>query len=379
VIAHGSFAQQGGSPPPPQSLPTIAAGNFIENTAVSYVIYDARANDIATDTCGNLYAGISDSAPFFANFALTINPISGSVVASNYAVSNPAVIAAADDCTAIYAGAGKSNSIVRLSHPALTASAPIPLVQSPPLAGVMSTALPFADSISVAPGNSSTIAVTMNFHNSLCNGLDYGLAIFDGATRRPNIYTESLFGPKSVAWGKDSSALYEEDWDGIKALSVDATGPGQPTLLVPYASLEGDTDVYDLHTNLYFDRAKLRILTGDGGVYDTIAAAALPRLPVTPVVNGSGCDLYGAVTSDHQTGKVFFAEFNLNDSITVVGIDSQTLKQIDQVTIPIPPAWLDRGGIGGPIRLIRLANSNSVALLTDGGYIVVMQGPIFAP
>jgi hypothetical protein len=374
VIAHGSFAQSGGSLASLQSLPTIGAGNYNQNPAVSYVIYDAHANDLATDTCGNLYAAISDGALFFANSVLTLDAMSGTVKASSYAASNPTVIAAADDCSTIYAGAGRSNSIAQLSRPALTPAAAIPLVQLPAPTGVV-TSLPFAASIAVAPGNAGTIAVAMNFHGGLCNGADYGLGIFDGATRRSNVYTGTTSGPKSVVWGKDASTLYEEDWDGLKALSVNSLGPDQATLLVPYASLEGDTDVYGLHTNLYFDQAKSRILTGTGAVYDRLAAKSLPKLLVTPFINGS-CGLYGAVSTDQQTGKVFFAEFNTGDYISVLIFDSQTLEQIDQVKVPIPAGL---SGIGGPIRLVRVASANAVALVTDLGYIVALQGPMFAP
>jgi hypothetical protein len=375
VIAHGSFAQSGGSLAPLQSLPAIGAGNLTDDPGVSYVIYDAQANDLATDTCGNLYAGISDGALFFANSVLTLDAMSGTVTASSYAASNPTVIAAADDCTTIYAGAGRSNSIVRLSAPALTTAAAIPLVQSPAPVGTAS--LPFAASLAVAPGNAGTIAVAMNFHGLFCNGQDYGLGIYDGATRRSNLYTGTSSGPKAVVWGKGTSTLYEEDFDGIKALSVDAQGPEQATELVPYASLEGDTGIYDLHSNLYFDPAKFRLLSGDGAVYDTVAGAAFPRLPVTPVINGNGCGLYGAVTSDQQSGKVFSAEFDTStDHIMVLSFDSQTLKQIEKVTVPVP-AGLPM--IGGPVRLVHLAKANTVALVTDSGYIVALQGAMFAP
>jgi hypothetical protein len=376
VIAHGSFAQQGGSLATPQALPTIAAGNFVENAADSYVIYDAHANDIAADKCGNLYAGISDSALFFGNSVLSLNAMSGSIGVSNYATSNPAVIQVAADCTALYVGSGASNSIVRLSTPALTPVATIPLVQSPVPAGYLSAPVAFVTSLSVAPNDANTIAVAMNFHTGLCDSSDYGLAVFDGGTRRPNVFTGNL-APKSVVWGRDASTLYEEDWEGIKALSVDSTGPGQPTLLVPYASLEGDTDVYDLHNNLQFDPAKSRILTGEGMVYDLASAMAEPRLPVKPALDGNGCGLLDAITSDQQTGKVFYAEFNTGtDAIVLHSFDSQTLNQVDQVTVPLPAGV---SSLGGATRLVRIANANGVAFVTTYGYIVAVQGPTFAP
>jgi hypothetical protein len=229
----------------------------------------------------------------------------------------------------------------------------------------------------VAPNDANTIAVAMNYGDGLCNSADYGLAVYDGATRRPNVVARgTLSAPKAVAWGKDDSTLYEEDWDGIKALTVDSSGPGQAaTLLVPYPSLEGDTDVYDLHNNVQFDPGKSRILMGEGAIYDLASATFLPRLPVTPSIGD--CGLWGAMTSDQQSGKLFYAEFDYKTNFIVLhSFDSQTLKQIDKVTVPLPAGL---SSIGGPRRLVRPTNTNVVALVTSYGYIVALQGPVFAP
>jgi hypothetical protein len=104
---------------------------------------------------------------------------------------------------------------------------------------------------------------------------------------------------------------------------------------------------------------------------------ALPRLPVTVVLNGDGCNLYGAVTTDQQSGKVFFAEFDTTtDGVSVISFDSQTLQQIEKISVPMPT---ELSGIGGPIRLVHLANANTVAFVTDGGYVVALTGPMFGP
>jgi len=241
---------------------------------------------------------------------------------------------------------------------------------------VSTAPIAFASSLSVAPDDANTIAVAMNFGSGLCNSSDYGLAVYDGSTRRPNVMMRgTVSAPKGVAWGKDSSTLYEEDWDGIKAVSVDSSGPGQATLLVPYSSLEGDTYIYDLHNNVQFDASKSRILTGDGWIHDLASATTQPRLQVS--TSSGDCGLWGASTSDQQTGKLFYAEFEYTtNAIELRSFDSQTLKQIDKVTVPVPSGL---SSMGGPRRLVRLANTNSVALVTSGGYIVALQGPMFAP
>jgi hypothetical protein len=84
-----------------------------------------------------------------------------------------------------------------------------------------------------------------------------------------------------------------------------------------------------------------------------------------------------AVTSDQNTGKVFFAEFNHStEQITVLSFDSQTPKQIEQVVIPLPAGL---PSMGGPTQLVRVANANTVTLVTESGYIVALSGPMFAP
>jgi hypothetical protein len=144
--------------------------------------------------------------------------------------------------------------------------------------------------------------------------------------------------------------------------------------VVPYASLEGDTDIYDLSTNLYFDPARNRVLSGDGAAYVT-SAATTAKLPVRPVINGNGCNLEGAVTTDRQTGKIFFAQFNPDDdSISVISFDSQSLAQTDQMKIPKPSGLVT---LGGPIRLVRL-NVTGVALVTDLGYVIALNGKMLA-
>ena len=379
IIAQGSFMQSGGAVAPISSLPTIAAGNLLsqQSSSMSYSIFDVHANDIAADGCGHLYIAISGSASFFANSVVTFDPLSGAVSASNFAASEPSVLAAAADCTAIYAGSQDTNSIAPLSLPSLTPAAVIPLVQSPPPTGI-SHGLPFAQSIAVAPSNAGTIAVTLNFQGALCNSAEYGLALFDGVTRRPSVFVgTSVGGPRTAVWGADNSTVYEEDWDGVNSLAVSASGASQPALLIPYASLEGDTDIYGLYANVTFDPGKSRVLTGEGRVYD-LAAKTLTTLPVQPVINENGCGLWGAIASAPSSGKVFYAEYEITqngNSLVVLSFDSETLQKIDQVTVPGPAA----GELNGPIRLVRAANSNTVALVTSGGYVVSLSGPMFAP
>jgi hypothetical protein len=117
-----------------------------------------------------------------------------------------------------------------------------------------------------------------------------------------------------------------------------------------------------------------RVLSGDGAACD-IATSASVRLPVKSVINPVVCKLYGAVTADRQTGKIFTAQFNPDgDSISLLSFDSQSLAQTDEVTIPLPRGLTS---MEGPIRLVRV-NSTTVAMVTELGYVTVLDGGMFA-
>jgi hypothetical protein len=75
--------------------------------------------------------------------------------------------------------------------------------------------------------------------------------------------------------------------------------------------------------------------------------------------------------------KVFFAEVDIStDIIMVLSFDSQTLKQIEKVTVQVPAGLLT---IEGPVWLVQLAKVNCVALVTDSDYVVALQGAMCAP
>ena len=371
VIAHGTFAQSNSGLAAPQSLPNLGAGAVlsVQGSVVNYSIYNFSAQDLAADTCGGVYASVSGEGIYFGNSVVAFDPTTGAVSGAGFAGSEPRVIAVSHDCSAVYATLYGSNSVAGLSVPGIAPMETIPLIAS--------AGLPFAKSLAVDPNHPETVAIAMNFHGSLCDGVDYGLAIFDGVTAR-GLYTESgPYGIKDVTWGADSSTLFGEDWSGINQFVVDSSGAHSPVLLVPWASYNGDEDIYDLSRDLYFDSVNSRLLSQYGVVYETLAQKSLPRLAFTPAISANTCGAISSVTADSKTGKVFAAYPDSAAGIDVASFDSQTLQLIDRVVLNIPNSALDAGA--GAVRLVRPANSSSVVFLTDLGYVVTLSGAMFSP
>lgn len=380
IIAHGSFAQAGGEVTPPSALPPIGAGKLVSSSgvAVTYSIYNAAANDIAADTCGNLYAATSGYEDYYSYSVLKLDPQSASVLAVSPKLPRPNFLAVADDCSTIYAASSTSNRITRLNLPSLTLSYTIP-VTSDSSTGYSASFLPFASSLAVAPGHPDTLAVGMSFHTSVCDGSHYGISIFDGQARRSVVYESyNVDDFIAITWGMDANTLYGGGWFNNVAFTVDASGVHSPTPLFPYSGKS--LVIYGIERELYFDRSRARLMDVMGAVYDTRSNLSLGTLPVVTAA-ANACDLVGAIATDSMSGKIFHAGLNSGGleaglPIVIRSFDASTLKEIDSVTIPDPRpllSWV------GALRLVRLAGTNGVALVTDGGQIIVLNGPMFAP
>jgi hypothetical protein len=124
--------------------------------------------------------------------------------------------------------------------------------------------------------------------------------------------------------------------------------------------------VFDLGNALYYDRGVNRAYTVFGGAFDIAGGMQLPQIAtgvITPNCGTPG----SAVTTDATSGKVFW----VSEAIPVVQIfTGATLVKTGQFEMPNLQ--------GVPLMLVR-PSPDSLALLTDDGFVVVMQGPILQP
>ncbi len=376
LIAHGSFAAAGGAPAAPQTLSSVASGSVAgSKSSIQYSVLDIGASDVVADSCHNLYVAMSSASAYLPNTVIRLDPVTLSITGSMQVGADPNTLAVSDDCSTLYVGLQYSDSVKRLHAADLSIEATIPLsVGQQPY-------IPFARSISVAPGQPHTVAVARNGLGTLCNGTGAALTVYDGTVARPSAFgsDQDLSGATSVVWGKDASTLYAEDSDGIQALSVDAAGLHNPLRLLPYVA---PFYMYDSGRDLYFDAPHGRLMDSFGRVFDTAAGKSVGTIAFPSgsfVADGSGCGSPSAAqVVDASSGKVFLLnEGSLNSEVvlTVSSYDPKSLAQIDQAMIRIGEANLQ---VSTPKRMIR-PDANSLVFVTDMGYLFIVKGSLVAP
>ena len=375
LIASGSFAGAGGAPLP-QSLatpPNLVSGTTADGS-LSFQVLNTSANDVAADSCGHLFVATSASAPLYPSSVLEMDADSDTVTGAVVIPGEPNALAVSGDCTTLYAALAESNAVERVQVSDLTLSAELPL-------GLANSGFFVrGESLDVAPGYPDTVAVSEEGMDQqfLCDSDYNGVAIFDGVTERPVQYGEGQgYTIQSIAWGADSSVMYGEDWNGAYAFSVDASGAYDPTLLFPYWA--GDTGIYDLGRDLYFDRAANRLFNSAGNVFDLTANAALgPIKLVNPVslINDCGTPSVARV-SDQTSGKIFFVTYDSSatPTIDIAAYDKTTLDLIGHETLD---AAGYAGGLSWPLRVVR-PDSDSLAVVTASGQLILLRGPLLEP
>ncbi|MBS0416307.1 MAG: hypothetical protein JSR66_01250 [Proteobacteria bacterium] len=377
IIASGSFAEAGGAEAQAAAPAMVASGSFEgTNGTVRYTVLNFGANDIAVDSCNHLYVATSGASNFRPNSVVTYDVQSGMVTNSAYAGSEPYILAASQDCSAVYATLFYSNSVARLSAPNLAVEAVLPLN------GGTSALFPFAlgRSISIAPGSSSTVAIARaQMQTQQCGDGDLGVAIFDGTRLRPAIYNPEQTGIKSLAWGGDANTVYgENSLAAFFALAVDSTGVTGATRLNPdFNSDEADTNI---GRDLSFDPITRHLYRALGRGFDTVAGTAFGPLPLRLSAATDLCGTpLGAEASDPGTGKVFYVTYGSvsgpSGQLGIATFLGSTLTPIDQAVITETPIPTD---YGVPRRVVRLL-PDRLALVTSSGNVVILQGPMLLP
>jgi hypothetical protein len=143
------------------------------------------------------------------------------------------------------------------------------------------------------------------------------------------------------------------------------------TPIMPYRV---GTSVYDLGRDLHFDRARNRVLNSFGYIYDVAAGAELPRLTfdVAPSI-WNGCGTPGqAITTDPTSGRIYWTTKSNDNRIIITAYAADTRAMLGSLAVDGPSS------IGLPYRAVR-AGANTLAVVTDGGYVILAQSPLTGP
>jgi hypothetical protein len=166
----------------------------ISSPANNLTVLNIAGNDITWDPSQKkIYVAVPSTATVNPGTVTAVDPIAGSVGASQSLASAPSGLAISDDSQYLYAVIGGGLSIQRLTLPSLT-----PDIQWSLGNDSISGEPNFAGDIKVQPGASRTVAVALG-------EFAYGsVAVFDDAVERP----QTGQGGNSLQWKADGSELY---------------------------------------------------------------------------------------------------------------------------------------------------------------------------
>jgi IPT/TIG domain len=322
----------------------------ISDAAVGIIVVNQASNDLVWDPVNQvIYLSVPSTAAAHGNTISVLKPTTGNITSSQFAGSEPDVLAISGDSQFLYAGLDGAASVQRFLLPALTTDVNYSLGADPFFGPY------FALDLQVAPGAPHTTAVSRaNFDVS--PAAEGGITIYDDATPRPT--TAPGFGGgglyDSLQWGANATALYaannEDTGFDFYTLTVNASGV---VLDKDYGGVFSDFGIrihYDAGTNLVYSDDGHIVNPSDGLPAGTFQAS-------------------GVMVPDSTLNAAFFlGQTESQFGSTDYTIESFNLTQFTPVNTMVVP-----GVLGNPLRLIRWG-SNGLAFNTNNGQVFIIEG-----
>jgi hypothetical protein len=223
--------------------------------AYAPTVVNQAANDLVWDSTHQLiYLSVPSLAASNGNTITSLDPTTGIIQGSQFAGSEPDVLAISDDDQYLYAGVDGASSVQRFTLPSL-----LPDI-SYLLGSVGFLGPTFAWDLQVAPGLAHTTAVSRGeFQSSPWEALG-GAWIFDDATQRPTTAAGTY---DSLQWGSDAT-LYANNNESTSfdffVLNVTSTGVVR--------TKDYPNDFSNFGVTIHYDSGTKLVYTDDGYVID---------------------------------------------------------------------------------------------------------------
>jgi len=345
AIASGGGAQvvvvdPNGTSNPSSFFVGAAAGTGTGGTSFAFTTITQTSNNLIFDPVHQVFfISVPSTASTLGN-TVTALDLSGNAISSQFAGSEPNVLALSNDGQFLYAGIDGAGRAQRYSLPSFNPDISYSL-GNPNQFGP-ATAIDFQ----VAPNSSHTVAYATGTFTPFF--FSDGVVVFDDATPRTN---RAFTQPTSLQWQDPSTLLGSDNFSGLLVMGVDANGV---TGLHDFFS-------FAFSTRIHFSPATGFVYGNDGRVVD----------PATGIVLGSYAVGTSSTTNlmvpDSGLGKAFFLTQTQNASTTVTlqSFDLVNFTLLNSMTIPNL-----KGTVQGLVRW----GQNGLAFNTDKGQIVLVGG-----
>jgi hypothetical protein len=324
-----------------------ASAPVVFSIAYAPTVISQRANDIVWDSTNQLfYFSVPSLALSNANTVTAWNPSTGSFQTSQFAGSEPDMLAISSDNQFLYVGVDGACSVQRYTLPNLVPDISYSL-GADQIFGPM-----FAFDLQAAPALPHTTAVS----RGILNGYSAlgGMAIYDDATPR----SKTAHGTYDSLQWKSATTIYANNNETtlfpLYVMNVSSTGVVQ--------GKEYQNEFSNFYVDIHYDSGTKLVYTDDGYVID----------PTTGQQVGS-FQAGGLMTPDSTLNRAFF----LGQTAFQFGTSSFTIEEFDLTTYA-PIAEIVVPNVQGyPLHLIRW-QTNGLAFNDNAGYVYILSSPFVA-
>jgi ribosomal protein S11 len=348
IITVNNGAANGGSSAGSTFFVGTTAGTTPAGASFAIQTLAQPANDLLFDPVNQVFfVSVPGSAAAHGN-TVTALDLSGKVISSQFAGSEPQVLALAGDSSFIYVGNNASDNVQRLALPSMTTDVSYSMGSDSSFGPL------FPLDIEVAPGAPHTVAVTKGFGSFPS---PQGLTIFDDNTQRPTQVPGFSNFLNTVQWGADASTLLGANNSNTAfdfyTLAVNAAGVTL-THDFPFVLTSSAKRIhFEPSKNLvYADNGQI-INPATGTVTGSFVTPLFPNVTLM-VTDAPANRAYFVTQSFFGPGPATLQSFNLT---TLAAIDSTTINNVN-------------GTIG---RLVRWGQ-NGLAFNTSGGQVFLVAG-----
>ena len=335
------------------STPLLFAINYqplVVNQLANGMVWDP-INQVIYLSVPSLASSLTSSLALSdGNTIATLDPTSGSIQSTQFAGSEPDVLAISDDSQYLYAGLDGSSSVQRFTLPSVLPDINYTLGAGPYPGGPY-----YAAYLQAAPGLPHTAAVSPGV---LVAGAGGGseVMIFDDATQRPA--TGSALGASYnfLQWGSDAQIYAINNQTSSFDFYVLRVDPAGSHLSHDYLN-----EFSDFYVGLHYDSGTGYAYTDDGYVINPANGQHVGQFQAS-----------GYMVPDSTLNSAFFLGQTQSQagstSFAIASFDLTTFAPVAEITIPDVQ--------GNPLQFIRWGE-NGLAFNDDAGFVYIINSSSF--
>lgn len=306
------------------------------------LVVSQMANDMVWDPINQvIYLSVPSLASANGNTIAVLNPMSGSIQATQFAGSEPDAMAISNDAQFLYAGIDGSSSVRRFTLPGV-----LPDIDYPLGSGAYPFGPYFAQDLQAAPGLPHTTSVSRGPAGGY-GALD--LAIFDDATQRSTVAQGPYDSQQWASNGKIYAVNNTDTMFDFYVLNVGSNGVSK--------SHDYPNEITEFYERTHYDSGTGFVYADDGGVINPTNGQHIGQFPAS-----------GYMVPDSILNRAFF----FGQTQSQAGSTSFTIESFNLTTLaPISEITIDNVR-GYPLRFIRWGTSG-LAFNDDAGFIYVIN------